>query len=351
MYTNYLIRLCILVIACLLPKLGFTQSIELYLDEDNVSLEEDVFTIPVKARNLPSIQGFEASIIVNPSNEVELLELTSGIFDLSASNIYIIRENEYFILWNSNPPIIPEDSTLFFLNIRQNPESCISISSDITDVIDANGEEIRPLPFFIPTEICAPEKDIEEGVTISGSIARPNFDGTETPIPDVLVRHIEETITTDTTDVSGNYSLTGFQLGDTVLVTPIGRTSKNRQGISIMDVILLRKHLLGIESLNFPYQYIAADVDRSCKVSLRDIVLLQDYILSKRENFSDISNPMNVVEGDYWRFIDADYDGFMDNNPCCDNCNRIIINNLEGNLNNFKFFAIKIGDVNFDADF
>lgn len=49
--------------------------------------------------------------------------------------------------------------------------------------------------------------------------------------------------------------------------------------ISVKDVILLKNHLLGIKKLNHPYQYLAADVNRSYSLSTADLFQLKQMIL------------------------------------------------------------------------
>lgn len=109
-------------------------------------------------------------------------------------------------------------------------------------------------------------------------------------------------------------------------------------GVTTFDLVLISKHILGTSKFTSPYQYIAADIDRSGKVSIGDVVQLRKTILGLIPAF-----PQN----NSWRFIDKSYVFADENNP------------LEARLPEEKtgktpttandFVAIKIGDINSSA--
>ncbi len=111
-------------------------------------------------------------------------------------------------------------------------------------------------------------------------------------------------------------------------------------GISTYDLVLLGQHLLEINTLDSPYQLIAADVNNSGSVSTLDMIALRRMIL-----VIDTEFPNN----ESWRFIDADYlfpnsdNPFLTTFPESHN-----INGLSNDLTK-DFVAIKTGDLNQSA--
>jgi len=109
-------------------------------------------------------------------------------------------------------------------------------------------------------------------------------------------------------------------------------------GVSTLDLIYIHTHLLGIKPFDSPYQYVAADANRSNTISGLDIIELRKLILGK---YSEL--PLNTS----WRFGNADpaivgaYPwGFKE---------TIEIENMASDIHNADFIGVKIGDVNGDV--
>ena len=107
-----------------------------------------------------------------------------------------------------------------------------------------------------------------------------------------------------------------------------------------MDLIMISRHILGIETLDSPYRLIAADVDQSGTITSFDIVELRKLILMINDEF-----PNNTS----WRFVDGSYvfanptNPFGATFPTEYNINDLIDNMIA------DFVAIKVGDVNGSA--
>jgi hypothetical protein len=112
-------------------------------------------------------------------------------------------------------------------------------------------------------------------------------------------------------------------------------------GVSTYDLVLMMRHILGIQPLNSPYKLIAADANFSGSVSTIDMVEIRRLILGINTNFQN-----NLS----WRFVDAAYVFPNPNNPFSPGFpEAIALNNLSGNEMNLNFVAVKIGDVNCSA--
>jgi hypothetical protein len=80
-----------------------------------------------------------------------------------------------------------------------------------------------------------------------------------------------------------------------------GDTDKDNDplnGVSTFDLVLINKHILGLEPLNTPYKMIAADANNSRSITTFDIVELRKLILGI---YTELPNNTS------WRFVDRAY--------------------------------------------
>jgi len=140
--------------------------------------------------------------------------------------------------------------------------------------------------------------------------------------------------TPEVTGAAGNY---GFELsvGGDYTITPV-KDMNPLNGVSTYDLVLLRKHVLGTEVIDNPYNLIAADVNKSGSITTFDMVELRKVILQVVPTFES---------NDSWRFVDAGYQ-FTTANPLSENFTEAYnINNLASSMD-IDFVAVKVGDLN-----
>jgi hypothetical protein len=107
-------------------------------------------------------------------------------------------------------------------------------------------------------------------------------------------------------------------------------------GVSTYDLVLISRHILGIEALDSPYKIIAADANKNGSVTTFDIVEIRKLILGIYSTF-----PSNTS----WRFVDASY-YFPDNtNPFAHPFPETRTECISSPTA-LDFIAIKTGDVN-----
>ncbi len=139
----------------------------------------------------------------------------------------------------------------------------------------------------------------------------------------------------------GFFQFNGITHGLDYTVLP-QRNNDPLNGVSTMDLILISKHILGIQRLNSPYKIIAADADRSGSISTLDIIILRRLILGLIDEF-----PGN---GTSWRFVRANFTFPNPQNPFAGFFPELYnLNDLNGNMMDADFIAIKVGDVNASA--
>ncbi len=138
------------------------------------------------------------------------------------------------------------------------------------------------------------------------------------------------------TDQDGQYHFDDLAMYNDYQIVPY-KDENPLEGVSTLDIVMIQRHILGLETLNSPYKIIAADVNGSNSVSASDLTELRKLILGVNDKFSN--------NGTSWRFADAGYVFEDPENPWYFNDN-LLYENLENNMSTSDFIAIKMGDVN-----
>jgi len=144
-----------------------------------------------------------------------------------------------------------------------------------------------------------------------------------------------------TTDVNGSFHFLLVPAFGDYTVTP-AKDNDPLNGVSTFDLVLINKHILGLEPLNSPYKMIAADANASKSITTFDIVELRKLILGL---YTELPNTPS------WRFVDKTYQFPNLSNPFQTTFPELsLLPNLSPPsplLQNFV--AVKVGDVNGNA--
>ena len=141
------------------------------------------------------------------------------------------------------------------------------------------------------------------------------------------------------TNANGQFNFNGLSKGYDYTVTP--QLDKNYlNGVSTFDLVLITKHILGVQPLNSPYKLIAADVNNSKSVTTLDLIQLRKLILNIDNKFGNNTS---------WRFVDASYSFPNAANPWAAQFPEVANLNDLGADARANFVAVKIGDVNGNA--
>ncbi|HRK82676.1 MAG TPA: GEVED domain-containing protein [Saprospiraceae bacterium] len=140
-----------------------------------------------------------------------------------------------------------------------------------------------------------------------------------------------------TTPEAGTYSFGNLEENQDYTITPVLDVNY-LNGVSTFDLVLISRHILGVQLLDSPYKMIAADVNNSRSITTLDLIQLRRLILAIDTEFANNTS---------WRFVPASYSFPVPTNPWFEQFPEVInINDLTGNEINQNFFAVKIGDVN-----
>ena len=141
------------------------------------------------------------------------------------------------------------------------------------------------------------------------------------------------------TDGSGRFMFSNLLQGYDYTLTP-HLDKDHLNGITTLDLVAMTRHILGNQPLSTPYQYLAADINNSRSITTLDMIQLRKLILGIDSRFPNSTS---------WRFVDAAHKFAQANNPWTSPVPEVInINDLSSNLD-AHFIAIKIGDLNGSA--
>ncbi len=139
---------------------------------------------------------------------------------------------------------------------------------------------------------------------------------------------------------NGYYQFMHMGVGTNYSVIPTLESDDVLNGVSTLDIVLLQRHLLGIDNIDSPYRLLAGDVNNSGSLTASDILLLRKVILGVTEEFTGSKN---------WMFIDSDYNWEDASNPWEEPYSeRYDIQRLEGDMV-VNFTGVKMGDLNNSA--
>lgn len=141
------------------------------------------------------------------------------------------------------------------------------------------------------------------------------------------------------TDAAGKYTFTSLKHGENYTI----KASDNRNilnGVSTLDLVLIQRHILGIQLLDDPKKIIAADVDNNQKITAADLLSLRKTILGMSNQFPNGQQS--------WRFVATDHTFTNPQQPFPFK-EAYVYNPLNQNMTGQRLSAVKIGDVNNSA--
>lgn len=152
----------------------------------------------------------------------------------------------------------------------------------------------------------------------------------------VLLDENDNRIAQMVTGSDGTYEFANLATNNTYKIQP-ERAGSLLQAVSVIDLLVLIKHILLIQPYTSPYQYLAGDVNMNNGNTTFDIVLIQKAIL-------DVGDPLS------WRFIRS-VETFTDpSNPFLDISETDNEVELTADITDFNFTGIPLGDINLSFD-
>ncbi len=161
------------------------------------------------------------------------------------------------------------------------------------------------------------------------------------PVPGVAVTlQVGEEETQFMSNTDGEFA-TGKVAGCDVRHLGFFKEDRPINGVSTLDLIFIQKHILDIQLLDSPYKMIAADVNNSQNISTLDLINLRKVVLGINREFTNNS---------VWRFIPANYEFPDPANPWLEAFPEDLDFNVLGRNLDLAYVAVKTGDINGSAD-
>jgi len=180
-------------------------------------------------------------------------------------------------------------------------------------------------------------------INVSGALKTEMADGVEEAIVNIdgSVSFAPPFSYFDMSDADGVYAVTNnVPVASTFVIAP-EKDDNPLNGVTTYDLVLISKHILGLEPLNSPYKMIAADANKSGSITTFDIVELRKLILGI---YTELPNNTS------WRFVDKSFSFPNANNPF-QTAFPETVSIADAMLHQLgeDFAGVKIGDVNSTA--
>ncbi|MBK9107279.1 MAG: T9SS type A sorting domain-containing protein [Saprospiraceae bacterium] len=108
-------------------------------------------------------------------------------------------------------------------------------------------------------------------------------------------------------------------------------------GVTTLDIVKIQRHILGLESFDSPWHYLAADVTGDKKVTSADIAAIRKLVLGIDARFK---NNMS------WKFLEANYKFPVTDDPWYETFSEeYTVSGLSGDMMYMDFRGVKVGDV------
>jgi len=176
-------------------------------------------------------------------------------------------------------------------------------------------------------------------VNISGAIITEDDDS----IQGVTVKLSGSHENTVITGSNGLYSFNVKQGGNYTITPTKTNDVATNNGVTTLDISLMRRHILGTTLFDSPYKVIAADGNNTSIVSTADIPVTRIVVLNNTLKFPPANSRL-------WEFVPSDYVfqlplPNMPYNPFPFPKTKTY-NNITTNQTNQNFIGVKLGDVN-----
>jgi hypothetical protein len=172
--------------------------------------------------------------------------------------------------------------------------------------------------------------------TLSGMINREDM----LPVPANVMLYNATNDSINST-IGASYVFKDLFLDSRLRVMPTRPNTDWVNGVTVFDVALMSRHILGIELLSTPYRLISADVNHSNDIDAVDMLLIRRLVLR--------AIPA-IPNNNSWRFVLKNFTFNELTNPfASDFPESLFVPSLTNSIQNGDFVAIKIGDVNLSA--
>jgi|GEM_PF-2677627 len=279
--------------------------------------------VPVTAHGLTDqdIAGAEFHI----SFDNACLQYDTVTSDYFTDMLINVVNDEIHILWEdyANPVFLPDSSEAFelqFTVLGQLGDTCAIDWLGSNEIVDSLGNVISGVEFT------GGSVRVIEFHSISGRVIYYDM---LTPLEDIDMKLTGDWTATELTDQNGFYEFENLFPGD-FMICP--ERENDDPGVTVSDVVKIRRHLVLLEPFDTPYKYVAADVNESDYVSVADIIKIRRYLAG-----------LEPLPSGNWSFVDSSFSITNENWTDAPECIEFSIWNTD--LADSSFIGVRMGDV------
>lgn len=308
----------------------------------NVTSTTSYFTVQDKKAPTPYCINLSTALMADPDGdgpEPSMVELWACDFDYGSFDNCVAYEDLRFTFTDTPPELDPDyDADLRCSSRRFTCDDLVG-STDATLTIPVYVWDLCGNYDFCQVNLRLVDNNPNGCVdtTGTGSIAgkiETEFGQSVENVEVLNENMFYEFETSDMTDNDGIYSFIGNEFAMDYQINA-EKNDDYLNGVSTLDLVLIQRHILGLESLDSAYKMIAADANNDGSVTAIDLIELRKLILGIYDELPSNSS---------WRFADAAQT--LDINAPWNFDETIDIYNLSTDMIDEDFVAIKVGDVN-----
>ncbi len=271
------------------------------------------------------------TVVMNNSGSIEIW---ANDFDYGSYDNCTAQED---LIFSFSPNVTNTNMTLTCDHLPNGEEEEIQVEMWVTD--EAGNQDFCSVSLILQDsqdDVCS--GSVGNFAGISGTLRTESFDlveNVQVTAYSYLMEVNKQVISTN----QGEYFATQLPKGAGYKV----KANKNddlRNGISTLDLVLIQRHILGLEDLDSPYKIIASDINNDGRVKASDLLSLRKVILGIINEFPNDQTS--------WRFIPKETT-FADASDPFPFAEEINIGQLNNSSISNDMTAVKIGDVNDNA--
>ena len=278
-----------------------TADLTFYVDTlDYTQDAQGVYCVPVEILGFSEVVGFQFTVSAPDLTNSQIVSIEpsdelSGGNDIEGFSVQEIAPGVFAVLWvdeTGQGLSLPDSSAVF--NVKMTIDGGAGDCVPLVLSGDPLSAEAFQLPFgaVVPTlisgDIC-----VRGFINITGETYKIDFD----PIKDTDVTLEGPDLLNDLTDAAGRYEFMDLAGGEDYSIIPM-RDFDHNEGLSVIDMVIIIRHIRFIELIENPYLLIAADVNNTSGITISDVIEIREIVLG---------NQMEFMSNTSWRFIPVDY--------------------------------------------
>ena len=310
--------------------------------------------VPVVVSNFINVESFQFVAVIEEDTVAEFTDLINGSLSSAGLLFNIVSSDTMIITWvngGGNPPVTFVDGTeVFSFEVLLTGDISENTKIKLIGTLNLPGIVVRSYAGTgIQQQLCAEDGEVlvrdPAQLDIGGDIRTES--GSLVALADVELTNVSQatSVGTQTTDGSGLFQFGPVSGGDNYLLRP-SKDINWTNGVSSLDLSIILRHIVGLDTLDSPYQKIAADAFRDGTITVFDVVALNVLLAS-----SITGPPITPSNNTSWRFVDADYvfpSTLRNTVPTFPD--TIAKTPLTATSLDNDFIAVKIGDVEGNAN-